>query len=139
MGRHGCFSQHRRPQILCWWIGASSGSRRPRMFPCCAGRSKPCSASLKKRTNRERKAYPTIPDDRTQPIAAEMAGGELWKSAAVSATGASDDKPARSKKEYTVIYKRGKNNWSAYVPDLPGCIANGKTRKKDCGVFQEAY
>ena len=32
------------------------------------------------------------------------------------------------KKEYTVIYERGKRNWSAYVPDLPGCIATGKTR-----------
>lgn len=30
--------------------------------------------------------------------------------------------------EYTVIYERGPNNWSAYVPDLPGCIATGKTR-----------
>lgn len=32
-------------------------------------------------------------------------------------------------KEYTVIYEAGKRNWSAYVPDLPGCIATGKTRK----------
>ena len=32
-------------------------------------------------------------------------------------------------KEYTVIYEGGKRNWSAYVPDLPGCIATGKTRK----------
>ena len=29
---------------------------------------------------------------------------------------------------YTVIYERGKRNWSAYVPDLPGCIATAKTR-----------
>jgi len=32
-------------------------------------------------------------------------------------------------KEYTVIFERGSRNWSAYVPDLPGCIATGKTRK----------
>ncbi len=32
-------------------------------------------------------------------------------------------------KEYTVIYEWGKRNWSAYVPDLPGCIATGITRK----------
>ena len=32
-------------------------------------------------------------------------------------------------REYTVIYERGERNWSAYVPDLPGCIATGKTRK----------
>lgn len=31
---------------------------------------------------------------------------------------------------YTVIYEWGKRNWSAYVPDLPGCIATGKTRKR---------
>jgi predicted RNase H-like HicB family nuclease len=32
-------------------------------------------------------------------------------------------------KEYTVIYEAGKRNLSAYVPDLPGCIATGKTRR----------
>ncbi len=32
-------------------------------------------------------------------------------------------------KQYTVIYERGRRNWSAYVPDLPGCVATGKTRK----------
>ncbi len=31
--------------------------------------------------------------------------------------------------EYTVIYERGPRNWSAYVPDLPGCIATAKSRK----------
>jgi len=31
-------------------------------------------------------------------------------------------------KEYTVIYENGPDNWSAYVPDLPGCIATGKNR-----------
>jgi predicted RNase H-like HicB family nuclease len=30
-------------------------------------------------------------------------------------------------REYTVIYERGLRNWSAYVPDLPGCIATAKT------------
>ncbi len=33
-------------------------------------------------------------------------------------------------KEYTVIYEHGPENWSAYVPDLPGCIATGKTREQ---------
>jgi predicted RNase H-like HicB family nuclease len=32
-------------------------------------------------------------------------------------------------KEHTVIYERGPRNWSAYVPDLPGCIATAKSRK----------
>ncbi|MBW3539483.1 MAG: type II toxin-antitoxin system HicB family antitoxin [Planctomycetes bacterium] len=31
-------------------------------------------------------------------------------------------------RDYTVIYERGERNWSAFVPDLPGCIATGKDR-----------
>lgn len=31
-------------------------------------------------------------------------------------------------KQYTVIYEPGESNWSAYVPDLPGCIATGASR-----------
>ncbi len=31
-------------------------------------------------------------------------------------------------KQYAVIYEHGERNWSAYVPDLPGCIATGATR-----------
>ncbi len=31
--------------------------------------------------------------------------------------------------EYTVIYERGPRNWSAYVPDLPGCVATAKTAR----------
>jgi predicted RNase H-like HicB family nuclease len=41
-------------------------------------------------------------------------------------------------KDYTVIYERGKNNWSAYVPDLPGCIGTGKTRKQVERLMREA-
>ncbi|HEV3146750.1 MAG TPA: type II toxin-antitoxin system HicB family antitoxin [Gemmataceae bacterium] len=41
-------------------------------------------------------------------------------------------------KDYTVIYEWGKRNWSAYVPDLPGCIATGKTRKKVERMIREA-
>ena len=29
---------------------------------------------------------------------------------------------------YAVIYERTPNNYAAYVPDLPGCIATGRTR-----------
>lgn len=29
--------------------------------------------------------------------------------------------------EYTVIVEHGPGNLSAYVPDLPGCVATGKT------------
>jgi predicted RNase H-like HicB family nuclease len=30
---------------------------------------------------------------------------------------------------YAVVIERAKRNFSAYVPDLPGCVATGKTRK----------
>ncbi|HEX5241788.1 MAG TPA: type II toxin-antitoxin system HicB family antitoxin [Tepidisphaeraceae bacterium] len=40
--------------------------------------------------------------------------------------------------EYTVIYEKGKRNWSAYVPDLPGCIATAKTQKQLERVIAEA-
>ncbi len=30
-------------------------------------------------------------------------------------------------REYSVVFERGPRNWSAYVPDLPGCIATAKT------------
>ena len=30
--------------------------------------------------------------------------------------------------QYAVIYERGERNWSAYVPDLPGCVATGEDR-----------
>ena len=30
-------------------------------------------------------------------------------------------------KEYTVIYEWAGDNYSAYVPDLPGCVACGDT------------
>jgi predicted RNase H-like HicB family nuclease len=41
-------------------------------------------------------------------------------------------------KEYTVILEPGENNWSAHVPDLPGCIATGKTREATLEQMREA-
>ena len=29
---------------------------------------------------------------------------------------------------YAVVFERTPNNFSAYVPDLPGCVATGKSR-----------
>ncbi|NUM36951.1 MAG: type II toxin-antitoxin system HicB family antitoxin [Candidatus Brocadiae bacterium] len=29
--------------------------------------------------------------------------------------------------KYAIIIEKGKNNYSAYVPDLPGCIATGSS------------
>jgi predicted RNase H-like HicB family nuclease len=33
-------------------------------------------------------------------------------------------------KSYLVVIERGDRNFSAYVPDLPGCIATGVTREE---------
>ena len=33
----------------------------------------------------------------------------------------------QSMKEYLVVFEWTGNNFSAYVPDLPGCISTGKT------------
>ena len=29
---------------------------------------------------------------------------------------------------YTTVLEQGPNNWSAYVPDVPGCVSTGRTR-----------
>ena len=41
-------------------------------------------------------------------------------------------------KEYLVIYERGPRNWSAYVPDLPGCVAAAKTKRGLQKLIREA-
>jgi predicted RNase H-like HicB family nuclease len=41
-------------------------------------------------------------------------------------------------KSYTVLYERGERNWSAYVPDPPGCVATGKTREETEHRIREA-
>ena len=40
--------------------------------------------------------------------------------------------------EYVVIYERTENNWAAYAPDVPGCIATGDTRADVERNFREA-
>ena len=32
--------------------------------------------------------------------------------------------------QYVVVIEKAANNYSAYVPDLPGCIATGSTREE---------
>jgi predicted RNase H-like HicB family nuclease len=32
--------------------------------------------------------------------------------------------------KYLVIYEKGDAGYGAYVPDLPGCVAVGKTRRR---------
>lgn len=41
-------------------------------------------------------------------------------------------------KSYVVILEPGPNNWSAYVPDLPGCVAAAVTREETEVLIREA-
>lgn len=41
-------------------------------------------------------------------------------------------------KEYLVIIEHGPQNWSAYVPDLPGCVAAGTSREDTVTLIREA-
>ena len=40
--------------------------------------------------------------------------------------------------KYTVVYERTARNYSAYVPDLPGCVAAAKTKSETRRLIQEA-
>lgn len=40
--------------------------------------------------------------------------------------------------EYVVIFEVGENGCSAYVPDLPGCIAAGDTKEEVKTLIAEA-
>ncbi len=39
---------------------------------------------------------------------------------------------------YAVVYERALANFSAYVPDLPGCVAAAETREEVCALIREA-
>ncbi len=41
-------------------------------------------------------------------------------------------------KGYTVIIEPAGDNYSAYVPDLPGCVATGKTIEETRSQIREA-
>jgi len=41
-------------------------------------------------------------------------------------------------REYTVIYEWAGNNYSAYVPDLPGCVACADTVEETRALIKEA-
>jgi predicted RNase H-like HicB family nuclease len=40
--------------------------------------------------------------------------------------------------KYAVIIEAGERNYSAYAPDLPGCIATGRTLEEVKQVMREA-
>ena len=43
-----------------------------------------------------------------------------------------------SRMEYLVIIEEGPTSFSAYVPDLPGCVAEAETREETLALMQEA-
>jgi predicted RNase H-like HicB family nuclease len=39
--------------------------------------------------------------------------------------------------EFLVVVEKGKSNYGAYVPDLPGCVAVGDTRREVLKLIRE--
>jgi predicted RNase H-like HicB family nuclease len=39
--------------------------------------------------------------------------------------------------EYLVVVEKGRSNFGAYVPDLPGCVAVGDTRREVMKLIRE--
>lgn len=39
---------------------------------------------------------------------------------------------------YAIVVEKTKNNYSAYVPDLPGCVATGQTVQETENEIREA-
>jgi predicted RNase H-like HicB family nuclease len=39
--------------------------------------------------------------------------------------------------EYLVVVEKGKKSYGAYVPDLPGCVAVGETRREVLKLIRE--
>lgn len=40
--------------------------------------------------------------------------------------------------KYVVVFEKAGAGWSAYVPDLPGCVAAGGTREETERLVREA-
>lgn len=40
--------------------------------------------------------------------------------------------------EYLVVVEKGKSSYGAYVPDLPGCVAAGESRREVLKLIREA-
>ncbi|CAN5858499.1 type II toxin-antitoxin system HicB family antitoxin [soil metagenome] len=41
-------------------------------------------------------------------------------------------------REYLVVLEEGRDDWSAYSPDLPGCVAAGSTRAETLELMRGA-
>lgn len=42
------------------------------------------------------------------------------------------------KQKYVIVLEQSPRNWSAYVPDVPGCIATARTRRGVERVIKQA-
>ena len=40
--------------------------------------------------------------------------------------------------QYTIVLEQTENNWAAYAPDVPGCIATAPTREAVIAEFASA-
>ena len=40
---------------------------------------------------------------------------------------------------YAIVFEKAEDNYSAYVPDLPGCVATGSTYAEAEQQLREAY
>lgn len=40
--------------------------------------------------------------------------------------------------EYTVVIEKGESSYGAFVPDLPGCIAAGESKREALDLIKEA-
>ncbi|HYL14833.1 MAG TPA: type II toxin-antitoxin system HicB family antitoxin [Terriglobales bacterium] len=40
--------------------------------------------------------------------------------------------------KYVVVYEKSATGWAAYVPDLPGVITTGRTKKETQQLIREA-
>lgn len=41
-------------------------------------------------------------------------------------------------KTFLVVFEKGQGNWSAYVPDLPGCVGASESREELEQLMNEA-
>ena len=44
----------------------------------------------------------------------------------------------KPKVRYAIVIERAQNNYAAYVPDLPGCVATGQTQEETEQRIREA-
>ena len=40
--------------------------------------------------------------------------------------------------QYTVVIEKGESSYSAFVPDLPGCVAAGESKEETLSLIKEA-